>query len=120
MTDPGELIETPKIHDREIIRLEPNEVAVLLDEVEKGDNLTKRQKKWHEHTKIRDLAIVTMLLGTGMRVSECVGINICDVDFETNGVKIVRKGGKEAVVYFSDEVADALDAYFDETEGIIA
>ena len=119
-SNPGELIETPKIHDREIIRLEPNEVAVLLDEVEKGDNLTKRQKKWHEHTKIRDLAIVTLLLGTGMRVSECVGINICDVDFETNGVKIVRKGGKEAVVYFSDEVADALDAYFDEREEIIA
>jgi len=119
-SNPGELIETPKIHDREIIRLEPNEVAILLDGIEKGDKLTDRQKKWHEHTKIRDLAIVTLLLGTGMRVSECVGININDVDFETNGVKILRKGGKEAVLYFSDEVADALDSYFDEREEIIA
>ncbi len=117
--NPGELVETPKIHDKEIVRLEPNEVVNLLDEVEKGDKLTERQKKWHEHTKIRDLAIITLLLGTGMRVSECVGININDVDFETNGVKIYRKGGKEATVYFGDEVADALDTYFDERENII-
>ncbi len=118
--NPGELIETPKIHDKEIIRLEANEVVKLLDEVENGEKLTERQKKWHEHTKIRDLAIVTLLLGTGIRVSECVGINIKDVDFETNGVKIVRKGGKEVTVYFGDEVADALDAYFDEREEIVA
>ncbi len=118
--NPGKLIETPKIHDKEIIRLEPNEVINLLNEVEKGDKLTKRQKKWHEHTKIRDLAIITLLLGTGIRVSECVGINIKDVNFEINGIKIYRKGGKEAVVYFGDEVEDALDAYFDERENIVA
>ncbi len=117
--NPSELIETPKIHDKEIIRLEPNEVAIFLDEVEKGEKLTKRQQKWHEHTKIRDLAIMTLLLGTGMRVSECVGINIQDLDFETNGVKITRKGGKEVVIYFSDEVADALDEYLTLREEII-
>jgi len=119
-TNPGELVETPKIHDKEIVRLEPDEVVVLLDEVESGDKLTKRQKKWHEHTKIRDLAIVTLLLGTGMRVSECVGINIHDVDFDTNGIRITRKGGKESIVYFGDEVAEALNCYLDEREKIIA
>ncbi len=119
-SNPGELIETPKIHDKEITRLEPNEVAILLDEVENGDKLTERQKKWHQHTRLRDLAIITLLLGTGMRVSECVGINISDIDFEANGVKITRKGGKEAIIYFGDEVADALDAYLDEREEIIA
>jgi len=119
IANPGELIATPKIHDKEIIRLEPNEIVVLLDEVENGEKLTNRQKKWHEHTKIRDLAIVTLLLGTGMRVSECVGINMNDVDFDTNGVKVYRKGGKEATLYFGDEVADALDAYFDERENIV-
>ncbi len=117
--NPGELIETPKIHEKEIVRLEPNEVVNLLDEVENGGKLSKRQQKWHEHTKIRDLAIVTLLLGTGIRVSECVGINMKDVDFQTNGIKITRKGGKEVIIYFGDEVADALDAYFEERENII-
>ena len=118
--NPAELIETPKIHDKEIIRLEPNEVVKLLEEVESGEKLTDRQKKWHAHTKIRDLAIITLLLGTGIRVSECVGINISDIDFETNGIKIFRKGGKESIVYFGDEVADTLDAYLDEREQIVA
>lgn len=118
--NPGELIETPKIHDKNIVRLEPDEVARLLDAVEKGDKLSERQKKWHQYTRVRDLAIITLLLGTGMRVSECVGINIRDVDFKVNGVKITRKGGNQAVLYFGDEVAEALDAYFCEREQIEA
>lgn len=110
-SNPGTLIETPKIHDKPIVRLEPDEVVRLLNEVESGEKLTKRQQKWHEYTKIRDLSIVTLLLGTGIRVSECVGLNINDVDFEINGIKITRKGGNQAVIYFGDEVKNALETY---------
>ena len=53
---------------RTIVRLEIDEIAKLLDAVEEGDNLTKSQKKYHNKTKIRDLAILTLLLGTGIRV----------------------------------------------------
>lgn len=113
-TNPPALIETPKIHDKEIIRLEPNETADLLDEIEKGDNLTERQQKFHEKTKARDLAIVTLLVGTGMRVSECVGIDIKDIDFKNNGVKVTRKGGNESVLYFGDEVRQALLTYIEQ------
>ena len=39
------LVDSPKIHDKAIIRLEPDEIANLLDEVEKGERLTTGQKR---------------------------------------------------------------------------
>lgn len=86
---------------------------MLLDEVESGEKLTERQQKFHEQTKCRDLAIMTLLLGTGIRVSECVGLDITDVDFRNNGIKVHRKGGAEVVVYFGDEVRTALLNYLE-------
>ena len=74
--------------------MEIDEVARLLDEVEEGEKLTERQKLYHERTKVRDLAMLTLLLGTGLRVSECVGLNINDVDLDACGVRIFRKGGE--------------------------
>jgi len=109
--NPAELIDFPKIHEKAITRLEVDEVAKFLDAVESGDSLAGRQQAFHEHTKSRDLAITTLLLGTGMRVSECVGININDVNFDVNGIRIVRKGGDETVVYFGHEVREALAFY---------
>ena len=93
--DPASLVDTPKIHEKAIVRLDVNEMANFLDAVESGEKLTDRQKVFHEKTKKRDLAMMTLLLGTGMRVSECVGINIKDLDFQNNAVKVTRKGGNE-------------------------
>jgi site-specific recombinase XerD len=118
--DPAVKVDMPKIHEKSIIRLDVDEVARLLDEVEGGDHLTSRQQKYHEKTKVRDLALMTLLLGTGIRVSECVGLNMEDVDFRNNGIKIHRKGGAEVVVYFGDEVRNALLDYFEERQKITA
>ncbi|MFI3201414.1 MAG: tyrosine-type recombinase/integrase [Eubacteriales bacterium] len=113
------LIPMPKKHEKEIIRLDYDEVATLLDEVEEGGKLTKQQLSYHNKTKIRDLALLTLLLGTGIRVSECVGLDIGDVDFQNNGIKIRRKGGYEAIVYFGDEVENALADYLEKRNQII-
>lgn len=118
-TNPPALVPMPKLHEKEIIRLEPNEVAILLDQVEEGTNLTKQQMNFHEKTKIRDLALLTLLLGTGIRVSECVGLDINDVDFDNMGIKVRRKGGYEDIVYFGDEVMYALLDYMEERKHII-
>lgn len=118
-TNPASLVAMPKLHSKEIIRLEPNEVAKLLDQVEAGTKLTEKQAAYHAKTKIRDLAILTLLLGTGIRVSECVGLNIYDVDFENMGIKVRRKGGYEDIVYFGDEVEKALSDYLDQREHIV-
>ena len=118
-TNPTVLIDVPKIHDKSIIRLDTDEVALLLDYIEHcGDSLTGQKRVYYEKTKERDLAIVTLLLGTGIRVSECVGLDIEDVDFKNNGIKVTRKGGNEMVVYFGPEVEKALKRYLEVREGI--
>ncbi|MDE7332148.1 MAG: tyrosine-type recombinase/integrase [Lachnospiraceae bacterium] len=118
-TNPAALVPLPKQHEKEIIRLDADEVAILLDQVEEGEKLTKCQLKYHSKTKIRDIALLTLLLGTGIRVSECVGLDISDVDFKNNGIKIRRKGGYETVVYFGEEVSDALHDYLEKRHHII-
>lgn len=104
-------VNMPKLHDKAIVRLDNNEVADLLDTVESGNGMTQKQLESHEKLKVRDLAILTLLLGTGIRISECVGLDVSDVDFDNSRIKIVRKGGYEAYVYFGDEVAEALNEY---------
>lgn len=118
-TNPSVLIDVPKIHEKNIIRLDTDEVAMLLDYIEHcGDTLTGQKRMYHEKTKDRDLAIVTLLLGTGIRVSECVGLDVEDVDFKNNGIKVTRKGGNEMVVYFGPEVEKALKKYLEVRENI--
>lgn len=117
--NPAALVPMPKKHAREIIRLEPNEVAILLDQAEDGSGLTKKELEYHKKTKNRDVALLTLLLGTGIRVSECVGLDLQDVNFDTGGIKIRRKGGYEAVVYFGTEVETALLDYLEEREHVI-
>ena len=118
-SNPAAIVKMPKLHEKEIVRLDTDEVARLLDLVETGDELSSKQKAFHERTRVRDVALMTLLLGTGIRVSECVGLDINDVDFKNNGIKIRRKGGYEAVVYFGEEVFEALDAYLVQREHII-
>lgn len=119
-TNPAVLVTMPKIHEKNIIRLDIDEVAMLLDEVEQGDKLTAKQKQFHAKTKLRDLAMMTLLLGTGIRVSECVGLDIDDLDFKNDGIKIRRKGGNEVIIYFGDEVRNALLDYLEARKLIIA
>lgn len=111
--DVASKVSLPRIYDKEIVRLEVDEVVKFLDEVEAGDTLTERQKFYHEKTKLRDLAMMSLFLGTGIRISECVGLNIDDLDFAVNGFRVTRKGGNRAILYYSDEVADVLREYLD-------
>lgn len=118
--NPTLLVDMPKIREKEIIRLEADEIASLLDFVEHGgDHLTGQKKAYYEKTKERDLAIITLLLGTGIRVSELVGLNLDDIDFRSNGLHLIRKGRKEMTVYFGNEVADALEQYIEGTRSHI-
>lgn len=57
-------------------------------------------------------------MGTGLRVSECVGLDIDDVDFDVNGVRVLRKGSKEMIVYFGEEVEIALKDYLVQRKAI--
>lgn len=112
--NPTVVVDMPKLHSREIIRLDSDEVNELLDFVENGgDKLTGMKKVYYEKNKLRNIAIFTLFLGTGIRVSECVGLDVEDVDFRNNRIRIIRKGGKEEYIYFGQEVAQALEDYIE-------
>ena len=113
--NPAARVSTPKIHTKEIIQLDPDEVEILLSGIENGsDKISKHQKKYLDKTRLRDLAITTLLLGTGIRISECVGLDIQDVNFKDNSIKITRKGGNEQIVFFNNEVQYVLEDYLHE------
>ena len=119
-SNPTVFVDMPKLHDKAIIRLDADETARLLDFIEHGgDSLTGQRKVYYEKTKERDLAIVTLLLGTGIRVSECVGLDVTDVDFNNNGIKVTRKGGSEMIVYFGEEVEQALKNYIEGSRRLV-
>ena len=108
------LLDTPKLHEKTIIRLEPNEIADLLDAVESGSTLSPRQKKLNSKNTLRDLAIFTLFLSTGIRVSELVSLDISDINFESDAFTVTRKGGNQTILYFGPEAKKALLNYLAE------
>ena len=117
--NPAQLIDYPKIREKVITKLDEDEISRLLDMVDRGSGLTEKQKTYHSINRSRDMAIITLLLGTGIRISECVGINLRDINFDDNSFKITRKGGNETILYFGNEVSEALQQYLLQRENII-
>lgn len=113
------LIQSPKIHDKNIVRLEGSEKSKLLANLETRYLLSGKEVAYAQKTQARDKAIIGLFLATGMRLSELININISDIDFEINGVKIIRKGGKEAMLYFSQSISNILQNYLVERESML-
>lgn len=109
-------VATPKLHDKPIIRLDSDEVYNIIDAAESGDGLTPHQRAYHEKTKVRDSAILMLFLGTGIRISELVGLNNGDINFKDNSFIVTRKGGSKSILYFDDDVAAVLQRYLDYKE----
>lgn len=114
-------VAMPKLHDKEIVRLESdgkiNEIAAIINTADTGNGLSAKQQQFHKKTRIRDVAILTLFLGTGIRISELVGLNTEDIDFNSNAFVVTRKGGNRTILYFGDEVKAALEEYLVERNG---
>ena len=115
---PTDIIDTPKILEKPIVRLDANEVVEMLELIHSSDVQTKKMQQYHAKTQVRDVALIMLLVNTGIRVSECVGIDLDDIDFAHNSFRVTRKGGKVALLYFSDDVASALQAYWEQRKNI--
>lgn len=103
---------SPKIHDKEIIRLNKDEVYELIENIEAKNSFSSaRQNIYNLKLKERDYALVSLLLATGIRVSECVALNISDINLDNNSFLVTRKGGNQAILYFSEEIKEALSTY---------
>ena len=115
-----ELVPLPKIHEKPILRLSRAEMEKMLSTAQDGTDMSKGQQRFQKITAKRDYAMLILFLRTGIRVSECVGINIADVDMENNAFLVTRKGGNQVVLYFPPEVAEALADYMEERKEIEA
>lgn len=118
-SNPSELVATPPTKEKAKTYLDVHEVANLLDIVESGEKLTPQQQHYHAYTKSRDLALLTLFAGTGVRISEAVGLNINDINLEDESFRVIRKGGDEAILFFGLEVKAALMDYIAHRKGII-
>ncbi|MGN0242400.1 MAG: tyrosine-type recombinase/integrase, partial [Candidatus Weimeria sp.] len=115
--NPMTLIPSPKIKKKSIIELENNELVDFEENIENGSTLTDRQQKFSERTKERDIAVTTLLLHTGLRISELVGLDLSDINWKDRSLRIIRKGGNESFVYMDDETAFALSSYINDERG---
>lgn len=116
-TNPLNAIERPQLYKKEIIALDQSQVFALLEAVEQPVNMSEHQKKLHALTVQRDKAILSVFLGTGMRVSELAGLDLDHIDFNNQTFRVTRKGGDEEFVFFGEEVFDALMEYLsDDTD----
>lgn len=94
-------IDLPKLHEKNIIRLNDDEVAKLIALAAKNP---------------RDEMIVTLFLLSGIRVSELVGLDYGDIDLESKTFLITRKGGKRTILHMGQQLHDKFAEYFQTTE----
>ena len=109
--NPAALADTPKTQKKRIIRLDKDEVRQTLSNVEFTEIQGMQRPQFARRQALRDYALLSLLLFTGIRVSECVGIDLSDIDFTKNSVLVRRKGGDDESVFFNQDVADALQDY---------
>ena len=120
--NPMTLVKLPKLKkDKNIIRMNNFEVQAILNAIENNSGLamSERQRKYCLKTQKRDLAILTLMLGTGIRVSECNGLDLTDINFRENSMTIIRKGGGQDVLYFNNEIHQVLEDYINTERALI-
>ena len=100
-TNPAQNLETPKL-DKRIPKY------LSLDESKRLLNVTMDE---NDEFKERDYAIITLFLNCGLRLSELVGINIQDIDFNEYKMNVIGKGNKERTIYLNKACIHALDEY---------
>lgn len=109
-----EKLDLPKVHHRIKKPLTAQETLKLIDVVFRGEKyLSGKAKDAYLQRKQRDIAIFMTLLGTGIRVSELVGLNLSDLDFENRSFMVKRKGGEFQEIYMPLQVEEELRAYLE-------
>lgn len=110
------LVSMPKRHQKPILYMEKDEIQRMLEAMVSGEGLNEREQKFLNITRKRDIAIVMMFLGTGIRVSELVGLDIDHLNFKDNSFLVTRKGGNQTILYFPESVADYLREYLQQRQ----
>ncbi len=113
ITDGFDPIKLPKPGEREIKRLEIDEVKKMIDAVFEGNGLTAKERSYWEKTKYRDTAILMLFITYGLRLYELQQLNLSSFDFQKGEFKIYRKRGKESTMPLNRSVEKVLRDYID-------
>ena len=100
--NPALNLETPKLGKRMPKYLSLDDSKKLLAVVNNDEK---------DRNKERDYAIITLFLNCGMRLSELVGINLKDIDFNENKLNVTGKGNKERTIYLNKACVNAINNY---------
>lgn len=118
--NPVDGIIRPKHKRSPKVYLDNEDLERFTDTVTTGSGLQNNAVKYRETigSKSRDIAMISMLIDTGIRISELIGLDLKDVDFERCRIAVQRKGGAIDIVYFSDETLEFLNEYIKVREKI--
>jgi len=114
--NPAQYVEAPKRPDRPIIKLTLNEAKTLFNCVNNETRAKHGLRKVNEKLLIRDKTILTMFLLTGIRISELVGLDIQDIDFDNNKFQVKSKGGKFEFIYMNNELIEQLKFHINQQD----
>lgn len=110
-------VDFAKLHQKIKKPLTSQETVRLIDVIYNGEKYYEgRLLTEYKNKKLRDIAIFTTYLGTGIRVSELVNLKITDIDFETQSFIVTRKGGDQQEIFMPVQVNNAIYEYIHEDE----
>ena len=112
--DVGATLATPKSH-----HTLPG-VLTQGDAVTAIDSMATRASEFDTPTSIRDVALVELLYATGARVSEVCGLDLEDLDFSRNTIRVLGKGNKERMIPMGAPAVKALNVYINEARPLLA
>jgi integrase/recombinase XerC len=112
-TDVGATLASPKPH-----RTLPG-VLTQGDAVTALDSMATRAAEFDTPTSIRDVAIVELLYATGARVSEVCGLDLEDLDFHRNTIRVLGKGNKERMIPMGAPAVKALNTYINDARSLL-
>jgi len=95
----------------------PKKIQIPFSELE-VDNVLEKLKGVEDFTSLRDLVIIELLYGTGMRRAELADLTMGSVDFSQHTLRIVGKRDKERIVPLLPSVIDTLQRYLRERNEI--
>lgn len=124
--NPARLVSSPKLPKRVPRVLTAEEMNAFLDNLaspshrrEGSKPLTTKQRENEKLILKRDRAILELLYGSGLRVSELVGLDVINVDRSAQTVRVLGKGRKERIVPYGKKAKEALENYLAAREEIV-
>ena len=107
-------IPRPKLsRDKRIDTFSDQDIAAIQESVDASRAQSNHEKAYYKNHVQRDNLVITLLLTTGMRVSELVGINIGDFRQDYHVVDIIRKERTRQTIYLSDEARTSVLEYIE-------